>query len=217
MASQATVLTDDSTLSKLDQWLFKFESLLTLLGGIVIFLLVFLAVTNILGRWIFNYPVDGYIDWVEQSMTFFAFLGIAFTQREGGHIRMDIIIGTLKGRSLWFAELVSTTLMFLLTLILIYGSFLHFKRAYTIGDTSFDINLPIWPSKLVVPIALSILALRLFLQMWGYFRALKTGESQPVAVPLVEDAATVAAREAAIVGAIKPDQNQDNAVDSNKP
>lgn len=203
MAGQATVLNDDSTLSKADNLFFKLESILTLLGGIIIFLLVFLAVTNILGRWLFNYPVDGYIDWVEQTMAFFAFLGIAFTQRQGGHIRMDIIVGALKGRFLWFAELVSTTMMLLLTLVLIYGSYLHFLRAFTIGDTSFDINLPTWPAKLIVPVALTVLALRLILQIWGYFRALKSGSLEPVAVPLVEDAATVAAKEAASVSSEK--------------
>jgi len=199
MAGQATVLTDESSLSKLDRLYFKFESFLTLIGGIIIFLLVFLAVTNILGRWLFNSPVDGYIDWVEQTMTFIAFLGIAYTQRIGGHIRMDIVIGSLRGRLLWFAELVSTILMFLLTLALIYGSYLHFLRAYQIGDTSFDIHLPTWPAKLVVPVALTFLALRLLLQIWGYFRALRTGTLNPVAVPMIEDAASMAAKEAELV------------------
>ena len=59
-----------------------------------------------------------------------------------------------------------------------------------------DINLPIWPAKLVVPVALSILALRLILQIWAYSRAVINGSDSPVAVPLIEDAATVAAAEA---------------------
>lgn len=199
MAGSATVLTDDSLLSRLDRWYVTLERWLTLVGGVVIFLLVFLAVTNILGRWLFSSPVDGYIDWVEQAIAFFAFLGISFTQRVGGHIRMDIIIGALHGRVLWFAELVTTFMMLLLTLVLIYGSYLHFERAFRIGDTSFDINLPTWPAKLVVPVALSVLALRLMLQIWAYFRALKQGGDRPVAVPLIEDAATIAAKEAATV------------------
>jgi len=136
------------------------------------------------------------VDWVEQTMAFMAFLGIAYTKRLGGHIRMDIMVGHLHGRLLWLAELVSVTLMFLLTLVLIYGSYLHFLRAYELGDSSLDIDLPTWPAKLVVPFALSVLALRLLLQIWGYFRALCRGDEAPVAVPLVEDAATVAAKEA---------------------
>ena len=196
MSSSNRVLEDDSLLSKIDRQLLKLETALTLTGGIVIFLLVFLATTNVLGRWVFSWPVSGYIDWVEQAMAFFAFLGIAYTQREGGHIRMDMLVGNIQGRSLWIAELISVILMLGVTLVLVYGSFLHFLRAYQIGDSSIDINLPIWPAKLVVPVALSILALRLILQIWAYGRAVIEGGETPVAVPLIEDAATVAAAEA---------------------
>lgn len=197
MASSATVLEDHSTLSRLDRLYFKLESFFNLLGGIVIFLIVLLAVANILGRKLFDVPVNGYIDWTEQAMAFFAFFGIAYCQRQGGHIRMDIFVGLLKGRALWFFELVSTSLMFIITVLLVIGSYGHFWRAYTNGDSSFDIDLPTWPAKLVVPVMLTILALRLLLHIWGYARALKQGGDSPVAVPLIEDAATQAAREAA--------------------
>ncbi|MCP3664002.1 MAG: TRAP transporter small permease [Gammaproteobacteria bacterium] len=196
MSASATILKDNSKLSITDRAFFKFESFLNLIGGIVIFLLVFLATTNVLGRWVFSLPVDGYVDWVEQAMAFMAFLGIAYTKREGGHIRMDMMVSRLRGRILWTAELISTCLMFLVTLVLIYGSYLHFLRAYTIGDSSMDIDLPTWPAKLVVPFALSVLALRLMLQIWGYLRAIKEGSDKPVAVPLIENAAAVAAKEA---------------------
>ncbi len=86
--------------------------------------------------------------------------------------------------------------MLLVTLVLIYGSYLHFWRAYSIGDSSLDINLPTWPAKLVVPFALTVLALRLILQIWGYARAIKEGGDTPVAVPLIENAAAVAVKEA---------------------
>ncbi|AOY89097.1 C4-dicarboxylate ABC transporter substrate-binding protein [Marinobacter salinus] len=197
--SAATVLEDDSVLSRADRYFFRLESVLNLAGGLAIFLLVLMATVNILGRWLFASPISGYVDWVEQAMAFIAFLGIAYTQRLGGHIRMDIFVSQLHGRWLWFSELLTTTLMLLLTLVLIYGSTLHFWRAYSIGDSSLDINLPTWPAKLVVPVALTILALRLMLQIWGYMRALRLGGDQPVAVPLVESPEEVAAREAEAV------------------
>lgn len=206
MASSHQVLEDNSLLSRIDRLFHHLESWLALSGGVVIFLLVLLATTNILGRWLFSLPISGYIDWVEQSMAFFAFLGLAYTQRIGGHIRMDIVIGRLRGRWLWFCELLSTLLMLGVTLVLIYGSYLHFLRSYKIGDSSLDINLPTWPAKLVVPVALSIFALRLVLQIWGYFRALRTGAEQPVAVPLIEDAAATAAAEAEVLSAVDKPQ-----------
>ncbi|MCW8943362.1 MAG: TRAP transporter small permease [Sedimenticola sp.] len=209
MSSSSTVLEDGSRLSRIDRTFFHLESTLTLLGGIVILLLVFLASANVLGRWMFDLPINGYVDWVEQAMAFFAFLGIAYTQRMGGHIRMDMVVGHLKGRLLWLSELVSVVLMLLITLVLIYGSYLHFYRAFQIGDSSIDINLPTWPAKLVVPFALSILALRLLIQIWGYFRGVKQGGDSPIAVPLIEDAATVAAKEAeSVMGSLTEEETK---------
>ena len=201
MAGTAPVLTDRSLLSRADQLFYRLESVLTLLGGVVILLLVLLATANILGRWIFSMPINGYVDWVEQAMAFFAFLGISYTQRDGGHIRMDILVSHLRGRLLWSVELFSTIITLIITLVLIYGSWLHFYRAWSIGDSSLDINLPTWPAKLVVPVSLTILALRLLLQIWGYIRAILQGGDRPIAVPLVADAAELAKAEAeAIMG-----------------
>ncbi len=199
MAGAHTVREDGSGLSRIDRLFNRFESMLTLIGGLVILLLVLLATANVLGRWLFSRPISGYIDWVEQAMAFMAFLGISHTQREGGHIRMDIVVGHIRGRLLWLVEFFSTLLILAVTLVLIYGSWLHFYRAYSIGDSSLDINLPTWPAKLVVPAAFTVLALRLLLQLWGYLRAIGKGGDSPVAVPLVEDAAAVAAAEAEAV------------------
>lgn len=194
--SAATVLEDDSLLSRSDRFFFRLESLLNLASGLAIFMLVLMATVNILGRWLFSSPISGYVDWVEQAMPFIALLGIAYTQRVGGHIRMDIVVGQLKGRWLWFTELLTSCAMLLVTLVLIYGSYLHFWRSYSIGDSSLDINLPTWPAKLVVSFSLAVLALRLVLQIWGYARALRQGGDQPVAVPLIESPRTVAVKEA---------------------
>jgi C4-dicarboxylate transporter, DctQ subunit len=209
MSSSSTVREDGSLLSRSDQLFLKLESLLNLMGGGVIFAVVLLAVANILGRKLFDLPVDGYIDWTEQSMAFFAFMGIAYCQRQGGHIRMDIFVGKLRGRVLWSFELISTFIMFVMTLLLTYGSYVHFLRAWTNGDSSFDIELPTWPAKLIVPIALSLLSLRLALQLWAYTRAIIENNDNPVGVPLIEDVATQAAKEAATVSGASVDTETD--------
>lgn len=205
MSGASSVLTDSSRLSQLDHILFKLESVLILIGGLAVFSLMFLAVFSVGGRNITGTPLSGYVDWIEQVMPLIAFLGIAFTQRTGGHIRMDMFIGKLKGRALWFAELLSVVLMLLLVLTILYGSWFHFERSFDFSanlwsrDSSMDIALPLWPAKLLVPVALSVLALRLVLQVWGYFRAFMRNDDHPVAVPLIEDAATQAANEAQTV------------------
>jgi TRAP-type C4-dicarboxylate transport system permease small subunit len=211
MAGTASVLTDDSFLSRLDQRLFSIEKILILIGGLAIFSLMLMAVISVGGRNFFNRPLPGYVDWIEQAMPLIAFVGIAYTQRVGGHIRMDILVGQLKGRPLWLAEFVSTFAMLILTLLLLWGSWAHFQRSFDFSvpmwsrDSSIDIGLPLWPAKLLAPIAFFVLALRLTIQLWGFGRAVKTDATNPVAVPLIEDAATQAQREAESVSGLEED------------
>lgn len=202
MAGQATVLEDQSLLSRLDRRLLELEQVMALLSGLAVFGLMILAVVSVSGRNAINAPLPGYVDWIEQAMPLIAFLGVSYVQRGGGHIRMDIVISRLHGRALWLFEFVSTMLILLLMLALVWGSWSHFDRSFDFGaplwsrDSSIDIGIPIWPAKLLAPIAFSVLSLRLILQAWGFGRAFLLGLDAPAAVPLIQDAAAQAAAEA---------------------
>ena len=161
------------------------------------------AVVSVSGRNLINMPVPGYVDWIEQLMPLIAFMGIAYTQRDGTHIRMDILISRLNGRALWAAEFITTLAALILMLLLLWGSWEHFLRSFDFGrplwsnDSSIDIALPIWPAKLLAPVAFFVLCLRFTIQLWGYGRAFVLNLSEPVAIPMIKSAAQQAADEAA--------------------
>ena len=190
MAGSAAVLENCSLLSRLDRALLPIERICALLSGIAIFSLMFLAAYSVFGRKFFSSPLAGYVDYIEAAMPIIAFMGISYVQRDGSHIRMDMLLYFLKGRLLWLFELVSVLLILLLIVSLTWGAWEHFERSFDCSrplcsrDSSVDIGLPIWPSKLVVPFAFGILAIRLSLQAIGYGRAFLLGLSRPVAVPL---------------------------------
>lgn len=85
-----------------------------------------LTVVSVTGRNLFNRPLPGYVDWIEQIMPLLAFVGVSYTQRLDGHIRMDIMIGRHRGRILWSAERASTIVMLILMLLLVWGTWAHF-------------------------------------------------------------------------------------------
>ncbi len=202
MAGASHVLEDGSLLSRLDRHLLKLELFFALLSGLAVFSLMFLAAYSVGGRKFFASPMAGYVDWIQMLMPLIAFMGISYVQRDGGHIRMDILIGQLRGRALWAAELLSTLLILLLIVALIWGSWAHFDRSFDFSrplwsrDSTIDIGLPVWPSKLLVPVAFSVLCLRLLIQIYAYGRALILGLDRPAAVPLVQSVAEQAASEA---------------------
>lgn len=200
MATASLVLTDGSTLSKLDRALLRLERAFALISGLAVFGLMVLAVVSVTGRNAMGAPVPGYVDWIEQAMPLIAFMGIAFVMREGGHIRMDIMVGQLRGRPLYVVELITTLAVLGLMVLLLWGTWAHFQRSFDFAaplwsrDSSMDIALPIWPAKLMAPLAFGLLCVRLCLQVWAYARAIVTG--YPIAVPLIADAAQQARMEA---------------------
>lgn len=207
MAGVGQVLEDGSVLSRIDQQLHKLESTLALVSGLAIFSLMLLAVVSVAGRHFFNMPLPGYVDWIEQAMPLIAFMGIAYTQRNGGHIRMDMLVAQLNGRALWLFEWLTSLCVLALICLLIWGSWSHFSRSFDFAspwwsrDSSMDISLPLWPAKLMVPLAFSVLALRMVIQLWGFGVGFVTNATVPVAVPLVLDAATQAAAESHYISA----------------
>ena len=202
MAGSSLVLSDNSTLSRIDQRLYRLETSLALLSGVAVFSLMVLAVFSVGGRNFFSQPLPGYVDWIEQAMPLIAFMGVAYTQRDGGHIRMDILVGVLRGRALYLAEIITTLAVLILMILLVWGTWAHFERSFDFAapmwsrDSSMDIALPIWPAKLLAPVAFSVLCVRLVLQLWSFSCAFINNDPRPIAVPLVVDAATQAAMEA---------------------
>ena len=190
MGGQVSVIEDSSLLSRLDLGLLKIEKACALISGLAIFSLMFLAAYSVTGRKFFNSPLAGYVDYIEAAMPIIAIMGVSYVQRDGTHIRMDMLVSALKGRILWLFELLSVLLILLLISALTWGAWEHFERSFDCArplcsrDSSVDIGLPIWPSKLVVPVAFAVLVLRLCLQAVGYGRALILGLEQPVAIPL---------------------------------
>ena len=68
------------------------EKFTALISGFGIFGLMLIGVVQIFGRKFFNAPIFGYIDIVEIAMSALVFLGLAYTERLGGHIRMELFV-----------------------------------------------------------------------------------------------------------------------------
>jgi len=208
MAGGGAVREDGSLLSRLDRTLLKLETVFALISGLAVFSLMIFAVVSVGGRSAINKPLPGYVDWIEQVLPLIAFMGVSYTQRFGGHIRMDIVIGMLKGRAIWAAEIITVLAMLFLMILLVWGSWAHFLRAFDFAapmwsrDSSIDISIPLWPAKLLAPVAFSVLRVRLLLQLWSYIGAFITNNPAPVAVPLMQSAAQQAEEEAAHVSSL---------------
>ncbi len=196
-AEDPTLGTGGGALGAIDRAVHRLEKLTALVSGFGIFALMIIGVAQVLGRKLFNFPIHGYIDMVEIMMSFLVFMGLAFTERTGGHIRMEILVGLMPKRWLWMFETLSVAIALVLVAILTYYTGTHAWRSYTSGDSTMDAQILLWPSKLIVSASLALLFVRLLIELWGYVRLVASPHATPYGVPLIIDVEEQARRDAA--------------------
>ena len=164
----------------------RLEDGMNLVAAAAIFFLMFVGVFQIVGRTAFDTAIYGYIDYMEQASALFAFLGISYAQRVGAHIRMDLLLRGFSLRFLWAMELFAVLVALVIIVVLVETTWENFLRAWQLGDSTIDIKLPIWPTKLIVPFVLAVLTVRLVLQALDYIRLVRHPDAAPIAVPVIE-------------------------------
>lgn len=204
-------------LARADWRLARLEDGLNLVAAAAIFGVMAFGVAQIASRGLSSWlhalvpaipqiAIHGYIDYIEFIAVFYAVLGIAYCQRLGGHIRMEIVVTRFRGRALWVMEGLAVLLAVVVTVLLIVGTWDNFLNAWTKGDSSMDIKLQLWPSKLVVPLMLAVLLARLLVQLWAYMRLAADPSRSPLAVPVPETPEQAARREIEeAIGKLGPD------------
>jgi C4-dicarboxylate transporter, DctQ subunit len=206
MAHPERSRSDHATLLAIDRVLGRVENVFNDIGGVFIFALMWLTMAEVLGRRLFNSPVPGAIDYIEVGMAAFAFMGAAYCQRLGGHVRMDLLVSNLKARLLWAVEALAIFVAVVYVAIIVWASAQDLWRSFDLGDETLDAHFPVWPSKLIVPVAMALLELRLLVNLWGYLRLFVVPDAEPWAVPKimhVEDVAQEQIRE--VLGKIEGD------------
>lgn len=181
-------------LASISNALAEVEDWLNVLAAVTIFAVMIGTVISILTRLVWA-PIPGYLDVSELSIAIFAFLGAAYAQRHGAHIRMEMVIGAIPGRARWLVEAIASLAALAMVLLLMRYSWDFFVFAWVNGDSTVDYEIPTWPAKLLVPVAFAIWALRLGIESVGWLRLFLLG-GEPVAVPIPESAEEQARREA---------------------
>ena len=174
--SQAPAWKKSSILRVIEGNLRHVEDWLNLASVFIIMFLMFFATTEIIGRYIFNSPVPGHVEIVELIMVGIVFFGIAYTERVGGHVRMELFVTrVLKGRSYHIAEVITATLSMLVYIFILIYTFKATVFAHQIGDNTAYLYWPTWPSKLAVPIGCFFLCVRFAIEIIQHIAQAVTG------------------------------------------
>jgi C4-dicarboxylate transporter DctQ subunit len=149
----------------IDKWATRIETGINLIGAMLIAFVMFMSATGIIMRYVFNKPIYGKVEITELVMAGIVFFGLAYTQKVGGNVRMSFVIERyIKGRSYHIVEAL-TLLISLFTFIILTITTLD-SALYDLGFHGITPNLylPIWPSKMAIPVGCFFLCIRLAIQ-----------------------------------------------------
>jgi len=130
-----------------------------LLSGLCIVIITLLLLAQIIGR-LFGFIVPSAEDFAGYALAASTFLGLAYTFREGGHIRVTLLIQRFSSTPRKIQEGIILTLSFVLLCYLSYACGYMVYESYIYNEVSYGyIPIPLWIPQ--IPVALGVIALTL--------------------------------------------------------
>ncbi|MFC2065481.1 TRAP transporter small permease subunit [Chloroflexota bacterium] len=145
-----------------------------LLTGICILLLTMVVTYSVFMRYVVGKPVYGPNEISEYLFLFSVFLGLAYTQKERAHVRIDMILTRLPERTQTILELITTFLALIFTGVLAWQSWLLAWQAFTSGWKSMTaLAIPIFIPQVAIPIGSAALGIALIATLVQVIKSLR--------------------------------------------
>ena len=146
----------------LDKWCFSPSGAL---AALVLFLMTLLITVDVIGRQ-FGYPTGVAHEFSGYSLVLIVFLGLAYTQRVGKHVEIDVVITRLPQRARRALKLATSCIGIAFIIWLLWTTLQQMIRSYTLGSVSMTLmRTPLWPVKLLIPLGLGLLAMAIMAEI----------------------------------------------------
>ena len=145
----------------------------TAAASVIILGLMFLVVTDVLGRKLFRSPLHGSTEMAEVTLVFIVYLSIAYVQRFKGHIKIEMVTGHLTKRAQLLLDLVGFIFALVICVLITWQcSFFAWKSFVQKDYTMGIVRVPVWPAKVVVAFGFGLLCVQLVLDIQEGFKEL---------------------------------------------
>ena len=113
------------------------------LSGALLIGLMVLTVVNIVGRWLFDTPLPGAVELTEIGMVAIVFMGLAYAQVRGDHIRVDLLYERLGARGRRVLDLFATLVSFATVVAMTWRLWVYAGQLEVSGRTTSVLRIPL--------------------------------------------------------------------------
>ncbi|MFH0914435.1 MAG: TRAP transporter small permease [Chloroflexota bacterium] len=166
---------------RLEKVLLWLEKGVMYLAVLVIFSMMAVVVYGVIMRYAFNSPVLQVSDLSSFMMVALTYLTLAYIQREGRHVSVDILMVRQSKRTKTTVGLGVTLFALAVFVIVTWAGWDAALKAWQLGFRAEDSRIPLFPPKLLIPIGAVLMCLQLVADFVHGLASLKTGVEGRVA------------------------------------
>ena len=160
-------------------WQGHVEKASTAVAAFVIFSLMCLVVADVLGRKLFNAPIQGAIEVTELTLVVIVYLSVAYVQGRREHIRLELFSSRAPEYLLKKLDFLSLLLSLVICLIITWRVALFAWESWVTDDHMMGlVEIPIWPSKVAAFFGFMLLSGRLVIDIVGTVVGVDTGHAE---------------------------------------
>lgn len=147
------------------------------IAAVFVFLLMLVISADVLGRYVFNQPLQGAYELSESLLVFVVFMGFAYTQHEKGNIRVQMVSSRLPARWRPLLDFLAHALGLAIFALITYETGRHAGAAWLEGERSAGIvHVPLYPARFAVAVGCFFLSLQFAIDAWSDLRRFIRGD-----------------------------------------
>jgi TRAP-type C4-dicarboxylate transport system permease small subunit len=135
-----------------------------------IFVMVCTIVPDSIGRFFFSKPIHGTLELNMLLMSAIVFLGLAWTQSQRGHVRVEILISRAKPTLRSALNIICWAIAFSLFLAITIGGTEEAINSVRIGENLWGVKkFPVWPGKILAAFGSGLLCVQFLIDIGSEF------------------------------------------------
>jgi TRAP-type C4-dicarboxylate transport system permease small subunit len=163
------------SLKKIEKGVHFAENIFAGFGGIVFLAMMFLGTGDVSGRYLFNNPIRGTMEMSGIMMGAIVLLSWAYTQRNNGHITVDLFISHYSSRTKAVVTFITLFLSLVLFVAITKQSTVIAIRSWQEQRVIPTLGIPTTPFHSFVPIGAALLCIEFIIQMLHLIPEIKKG------------------------------------------
>lgn len=151
-----------------------------LLGAVGMIISMFLGVADVVGTKFLGLPVPGTLEITESTMVLIVFGALAYTQKQRGHIRVELLYGHVGPRAKSFMEAVTHVLALVYFALLAWQGISELVYSWEIREATMGtVRFPLYPARFLLVIGTALLVVQLALDVISDLGRMWRGEPPP--------------------------------------